>query len=56
MKTLNKRQILMLHSALVSESGGSNEIRDEGLLDSAIKTPFQTCIIIYIPPMLLKYR
>lgn len=42
MKTLNKRQILMLHSALVSESGGCNEIRDEGLLDSAIKTPFQT--------------
>ena len=42
MKTLNKRQILMLHSALVSESGGSNKIRDEGLLDSAIKTPFQT--------------
>jgi death-on-curing protein len=42
MRTLSKRQILMLHSALLSESGGSDGIRDEGLLDSAINTPFQT--------------
>jgi death-on-curing protein len=42
MKTLNKRQILMLHSALISESGGSDGIHDEGLLDSAISAPFQT--------------
>ena len=42
MRTLNKRQILMLHSALIEESGGSDGIRDEGLLDSAINTPFQT--------------
>ena len=32
----------MLHSALIEESGGSDGIRDEGLLDSAINTPFQT--------------
>lgn len=42
MKILNKRQILLLHSALIAESGGSDGIRDEGLLDSAINTPFQT--------------
>lgn len=42
MRILSKRQILMLHSALISESGGSDGIRDEGLLDSAINTPFQS--------------
>ena len=42
MKILKKRQILLLHSALIAESGGSDGIRDEGLLDSAINTPFQT--------------
>ena len=42
MKILKKRQILLLHSALIAESGGSEGIRDEGLLDSAVNTPFQT--------------
>lgn len=42
MKVLNKRQILLLHSALIAESGGTNGVRDEGLLDSAINSPFQT--------------
>ena len=42
MKILKKRQILLLHSALIAESGGSDGIRDEGLLDSAVNTPFQT--------------
>lgn len=42
MKILNKSQILMLHSALIEESGGLDGIRDEGLLDSAINNPFQT--------------
>jgi len=42
MKTLSKRQILMLHSALVAQSGGMDGIRDEGLLDSALNAPFQT--------------
>lgn len=32
----------LLHSALISESGGSDGIRDNGLLDSALNTPFQT--------------
>ena len=42
MKILKKRQILLLHSALIAESGGSDGVRDEGLLDSAVNTPFQT--------------
>ena len=42
MKRLTKEQIMMLHRALIAESGGSVEIRDEGLLDSAINAPFQT--------------
>ena len=42
MKILSKRQILMLHSALVAQSGGLDGIRDERLLDSALNVPFQT--------------
>ena len=33
---------MLLHKELVKESGGSAEIRDEGLLDSALNAPFQT--------------
>lgn len=42
MKILKKRQILLLHSVLIAESGGSDGVRDEVLLDSAVNTPFQT--------------
>lgn len=42
MKTLSKPQILMLHEKLIEVTGGSNGIRDEGLLDSAIANPFQS--------------
>ena len=42
MKILKKRQILLLHSVLIAESGGSDGVRDEGLLDSAVNTPLQT--------------
>ncbi len=39
---LTKEQILILHSRLIEATGGCDGIRDEGLLDSAIKTPFQS--------------
>ena len=39
---LSKKQIIALHSYLVTETGGSNGIRDEKLLESAISAPFQT--------------
>ncbi|MBQ6944414.1 MAG: type II toxin-antitoxin system death-on-curing family toxin [Ruminococcus sp.] len=42
MKRLTKEQVLMLHKELIAISGGSPELRDEGLLDSALNTPFQT--------------
>lgn len=41
MKKLTKEQILMLHSELIRETGGSDGLRDEGLLDSALSAPFQ---------------
>lgn len=42
MKTLSKRQILMLHDQLVAQIGGAAGIRDEALLDSALNAPFQS--------------
>ncbi len=42
MKILSKRQVLTLHSLLISQTGGMDGLRDEGLLDSAIHAPFQT--------------
>lgn len=39
---LSKKQILMLHSQLIEETGGTDGIRDEGLLDSALAAPFQS--------------
>lgn len=42
MKRLTKEQVLMLHKELIDVSGGSSELRDEGLLDSALNAPFQT--------------
>ena len=42
MRVLNKQQVLMLHRQLVEETGGSPELRDEGLLESALNAPFQS--------------
>ena len=42
MKILTKDQIILLHAQLIKETGGSDGIRDEGLLDSAILNPFQS--------------
>lgn len=42
MRVLTKSQIIRLHKDLIAESGGSYEIRDDGLLDSAINAPFQS--------------
>ncbi|MFA9466315.1 MAG: type II toxin-antitoxin system death-on-curing family toxin [Velocimicrobium sp.] len=39
---LTKNQILMLHAQLIKETGGSDGVRDENLLESAIETLFQT--------------
>ena len=42
MKKLSKEQILMLHTQLIQQTGGSDGVRDYNLLDSAIETPFQS--------------
>lgn len=42
MKRLIKAQVINMHSILIQETGGSDGIRDEGLLDSALNAPFQT--------------
>lgn len=39
---LTKRQILKLHEQLLRETGGSDGLRDEGLLESALEAPFQS--------------
>lgn len=35
-------QVIKLHSTLISRTGGIDGVRDDNLLDSALKTPFQT--------------
>ena len=42
MKRLSIPQIVMMHSALIKETGGLDGIRDENLLDSTVNAPFQT--------------
>ena len=39
---ITKKQILMLHKQLIDEYGGSHDVRDENLLESALETPFQS--------------
>lgn len=41
MIVLSKQQILLLHGQLISETGGSDGLRDVGLLESTINSPFQ---------------
>ena len=42
MNILTKQQILLLHTQLIRQSGGTDGVRDEGMLDSAISQPLQT--------------
>lgn len=37
MKRLTKEQVLLLHSQLIQEFGGSDDLREEGLLESALR-------------------
>ena len=54
MKVLSKRQILLLHSALIERTGGTDGIRDEGLLESALHAPFQSFAEQELYPSLLE--
>ena len=42
MKILSKKQVIALQNQLIDRYGGIHGIRDEGLLDAALNTPFQT--------------
>ena len=35
-------QVVKIHSSLIAKTGGMDGIRDKNLLDSALKSPFQT--------------
>ena len=39
---LSKEQVIMLHEQLIDETGGSHGLKDEGLLESALASPFQS--------------
>lgn len=54
MKTLSKQQILKSHEMLIAQSGGSPEIRDNGLLESALNAPFQSFGDTELYPSLLE--
>lgn len=41
MTVLSEKQILALHSQLIAQTGGIDGLRDEALLESAAKAPFQ---------------
>ena len=42
MKKLTKEQILLLQQDLIEQTGSTAGLRDEGLLESALFTPFQS--------------
>ena len=39
---LSEVQVIKLHSWLIAETGGTDGIRDNALLESAISAPFQS--------------
>lgn len=39
---LTKEQVVSIHSSLIEASGGTDGVRDDGLLESALESPFQT--------------
>ena len=42
MRKLTKEQVIILHEILIKHTGGTDGIRDIGLLESALETPFIT--------------
>ena len=51
---LTKKQVILLHRDIIAQSGGSPEIRDEGLLDSALNAPFQTFAGMELYPTIIE--
>ncbi|MDR0813290.1 MAG: type II toxin-antitoxin system death-on-curing family toxin [Oscillospiraceae bacterium] len=42
MKIISKKQALLIHRELIDRHGGSDGVRDIGLLESALAAPFQS--------------
>lgn len=42
MNILDKKKIIILHRQIINATGGSDGIKDENMLESAIYAPFQT--------------
>ncbi len=42
MKRLNVEQVKWLHGEVIKVSGGGDGVRDEGILESAVESPFQS--------------
>lgn len=42
MKIITGEQVLAIHSRLVAQTGGTDGVREDGLLESALLSPFQT--------------
>lgn len=42
MTILTKEQVILLHTQLIEQTGGTDGIRDKSLLDSALSAPFQS--------------
>lgn len=53
MKGLTKAQILALHAAMVRGFGGTDGLRNESLLDSALNAPFQAFSVAEAYPSIL---
>ena len=39
---ITAKQVISIHSSLIEATGGSDGVRDMGLLESALEAPFQT--------------
>ena len=44
MKILSKKQIIFLHEHLINATGGTEGIKDEGMLESAMNAPFKLLV------------
>lgn len=54
MKQISVKQVRLIHSSLVQETGGSDGVRDIDLLKSAMYAPFQTFDGEYLYPSVQK--
>ena len=43
MKKLSIEQVIKLHTQIVELTGGTDGVREIGLLESAVESPFQSC-------------